>query len=103
MESDRCHQQRSCRAAFNARFVIYEDDNETYNYEKGQRVTVELLWNDAAKTLTIGPRSSSFPGTVATRQINVMLARPGQNQGSGESDSSVKSITYTGKKTSMKF
>ena len=44
-----------------AKFTIYEDDNETYNYEKGQRATVELVWNDAARTLTVGKRQGSFP------------------------------------------
>jgi alpha-D-xyloside xylohydrolase len=87
----------------NARFVIYEDDSETYNYEKGQRATVELLWNDTAKTLTIGPRSASFPGMMPTRTMNVVLARRGQNQGIRESDSGVKFITYTGKKLVVKF
>jgi alpha-D-xyloside xylohydrolase len=87
----------------NGRFVIYEDDNETYNYEKGERATIELAWNDAAKTLTIGPRSGSFPGVIATRNMNVVLAGAGQNGGIGEGLSGVKSITYTGKQTVVKF
>lgn len=87
----------------NARFVIYEDDNETYNYEKGQRATVELLWNDAAKTLTIGPRQGSFPGMIATRKMNVVVARSGQNQGLSEGRSGVKSVAYSGKQMVVKF
>lgn len=87
----------------NAHFAIYEDDNETYNYEKGQRATIELLWNDAAKTLTFGKRSGSFSGMVATRKMNVVLAHPGQNQGIGEGHTSLKSITYTGQETVVKF
>jgi alpha-D-xyloside xylohydrolase len=86
-----------------AKFTIYEDDNETYDYEKGQRATVELLWNDAAKTLTVGNRSGSFPGMVATRKMNVVLARAGQNQGIGEGQSGVKSVTYSGQQTVVKF
>jgi hypothetical protein len=67
-----------------AKFTIYEDDNETYNHEKGQRATYDLIWNDAAKTLTFGARQDSFPGMVATRTLNVVLAAPGKNSGAAE-------------------
>ena len=61
-----------------AKFTIYEDDNETYNYEKGQRATYDLVWNDKAKTLTVGERQGSFPGMVATRKLNIVLASDGK-------------------------
>lgn len=87
----------------NARFVIYEDDNETYNYEKGFYATVELSWNEKERTLTIGKRSGSFPGMVAKRQFNVVVAAPGNNQGIEEAKTDVKSITYLGAQTVVKF
>jgi alpha-D-xyloside xylohydrolase len=37
-------------------FTLYEDDNETYAYEKGQSARVELGWNDKARTLAISAR-----------------------------------------------
>ncbi|MEJ8629659.1 DUF5110 domain-containing protein [Sphingomonas sp. I4] len=45
----------------NGRFTLYEDDNETYAYERGQRATYELAWDDARRTLTIGARTGKFP------------------------------------------
>ena len=51
-----------------ARFTIYEDDNETYAYERGERATYDLVWDDAAKTLRIGARQGSFPGMVVRRE-----------------------------------
>jgi len=87
----------------NAKFTIYEDDNETYNYEKGQRATYELSWNDAARTLTIGARQGSFPGMVATRKLNVVLAAPGQNAGTPGTTQSAQTIIYTGKPAVVKF
>jgi len=86
-----------------AKFTIYEDDNETYNYEKGQRATYELSWNDATRTLTIGARQGSFPGMVAQRQLNVVLAAPGKNAGTPAAPQSAKTILYTGKPAVVKF
>ena len=45
----------------NGRFTVYEDDNETYAYEKGARATYDLTWDDARRTLTIGARQGRFP------------------------------------------
>jgi len=87
----------------NARFTIYEDDNETYNYEKGQRTTYDLVWNDAARTLTVGDRTGSFPGMVATRTLNLVIASPGQNSGLAETIAPAKSVNYSGKKVEVKF
>jgi alpha-D-xyloside xylohydrolase len=87
----------------NAKFTIYEDDNETYNYEKGQRATYELSWNDAARTLTIGARKGSFPGMVAKRQLNVVLAAPGKNAGLSTEPADAKTVLYTGQPLEVKF
>lgn len=86
-----------------AKFVIYEDDNETYDYEKGQRATIELLWNDAARTLTVGERKGTFPGMIAQRQLRVILAAPGQAQGATEVKDGGQVVHYTGKAVSVKF
>lgn len=34
-----------------ASFMIYEDEGNNYNYEKGQFSTIELNWNDAKKRI----------------------------------------------------
>ncbi len=86
-----------------AKFTIYEDDNETYNYEKGECATYELSWNDAGKTLTVSARKGSYSGVVATRKLNVVLAAPGQNAGAGEATASVKTVVYGGRKTEVRF
>lgn len=64
-----------------ARFTIYEDDNETYAYEKGQRATYDLVWNDQARTLSVGARQGSFPGMIQQRQLNLVLVAPGKGAG----------------------
>ena len=81
-----------------ATFTIYEDDNETYAYEKGQRATYDLVWNDAAKTLSIGARQGGFPGMVATRELNVVLVAP-----AGGAESATRSLRYSGTATTLQF
>ena len=85
-----------------ARFTIYEDDNETYAYEKGQRSTYDLVWNDKAGTLTIGARQGTFPGMVRQRELNVSLMAGAASGGVGR-PSTVKRITYSGKRVTVTF
>ncbi|MRV72630.1 DUF5110 domain-containing protein [Duganella sp. FT92W] len=84
------------------KFTLYEDDNETYNYEKGQYATVELRWNDAAKTLSVGARKGSYPGLVKQRKLNVVLASPANATAVGAAPAT-RSIDYAGKAVSVKF
>lgn len=84
------------------RFTIYEDDNETYAYEKGARATYDLVWNDAARTLSIGARKGSFPGLITKRSLHIVLAAPGQNAGAAVAASSGQTVVYTGKPVSVK-
>ncbi|MBO9707937.1 MAG: DUF5110 domain-containing protein [Caulobacter sp.] len=85
-----------------ARFTIYEDDNETYAYEKGERATYDLTWNDQARTLTVGPRHGSFPGMIHQRQLNVVLVTPSLGAGM-QSAPAGRQILYDGKPKVVKF
>jgi alpha-D-xyloside xylohydrolase len=54
-------------------FDLYEDENDTYNYERGQRAIIPMKWDDNGKTLTIGARAGSFPGMLASRTFRVVF------------------------------
>lgn len=86
----------------NGKFTVYEDDNETYDYEKGRYSTYDLIWNDAAKTLTVGARKGTYAGLVKTRVLNVVLASPA-NASAIAPATAGRSITYSGKPISVKF
>jgi alpha-D-xyloside xylohydrolase len=86
----------------NGQFTIYEDDNETYAYEKDRRATYDLSWNDGRRTLTIGARQGSFPGMVATRQLQIVVVKPGMAGGTNPLPES-RSVTYTGKPMKVVF
>jgi alpha-D-xyloside xylohydrolase len=85
------------------KFVLYEDENDNYNYEKGVYSTITFNWNDKNKTLTIGDRNGSFSGMLNERKFNAVIV--GMNKGVGENITNQpdKVITYTGKKLALKF
>ena len=65
-------------------FSLYEDAGDGYGYENGEYTEIELTWNDAAKTLTIGNREGAFDGMQASRRFTVVC------------DGTKKEITYDG-------
>ncbi|WAC49416.1 PA14 domain-containing protein [Asticcacaulis sp. SL142] len=84
------------------KFTIYEDDNETYDYEKGQYATYDLIWNDASKTLTIGGRKGGYEGLIKSRKLNFVLL--GASKATGiDTGTATKTVTYTGNTISIKF
>lgn len=62
-------------------FTLYEDENDTYNYERGKYATITLTWNDMARKLTISARKGQFPGMLEKRSFRVVLV--GENKGTG--------------------
>ena len=78
------------------RFNLYEDDGLTYGYEKGAFARINITWNDAARTLTIGKREGSFPGMVSGRTFNVVLVSPDHTSGYSEAATPLATIRYSG-------
>jgi len=62
-------------------FTLYEDTGDTYEYETGKHAEIPFTWNDAQHQLTIGARTGSFTGMLATRTFNVVWV--GADHGSG--------------------
>lgn len=62
-------------------FVLYEDENDNYNYEKGAYAEIEFVWNDSAGTLTIENRKGSFEGMLERRTFQLIIVR--ENHGTG--------------------
>ena len=73
-------------------FTLYEDEGDSYNYEKGAYTLIPMTWNNHTRTLTIGSRQGSFPGMLATRQFVVML-----------SDGSQQTVVYNGQPVDVKL
>ena len=82
-------------------FTLYEDENDSYDYEKGAYATIPLSWDDTSQTLSIGDRSGAFPGMLETRTFRVVFVRDNHGAGVGLSQSPDKAIQYSGKKITV--
>jgi alpha-D-xyloside xylohydrolase len=87
----------------NGTFVLYEDENDNYNYEKGIYSTISFNWNDKTKTLTIGDRNGSFPGMLTGRKFNIVLVSGNSGKEPRVGRAPEKVVDYNGKKLSIKF
>ena len=61
-------------------FQLYEDEGDGYGYEKGRYTTVDIRYDDAARSLTIGKRQGKFPGMLRCRRIEVVYVTPEASQ-----------------------
>lgn len=54
-------------------FMLYEDEGDTYNYERGIYSTIPFHWNDRSHTLTIGNRQGQYPSMLTNRKFTVVM------------------------------
>src|SRR5262249_42368277 len=79
-------------------FTLYEDENDTYNYEKGVYATIPFHWDDAKQTLTIGNRNGKFPGMLEARTFRIVFVHENQGIGGGLTETVDKVVQYSGKR-----
>ncbi|HEY6444843.1 MAG TPA: TIM-barrel domain-containing protein [Acidobacteriaceae bacterium] len=77
-------------------FTLYNDEGDTYDYEKGEHATVAIHWNDAASTLTLGAPAGSYPGMPPHRTFRVVLVGPDHGAGPQPSATVDRELTYDG-------
>jgi alpha-D-xyloside xylohydrolase len=86
----------------NGSFDLYEDDGESYAYERGEFARIPIRYDDASGTLSIGARSGSFPGMISARTFNVRWIGPGEAN-AGDLDAAVdESLRYSGQPITFK-
>lgn len=86
-----------------ADYTLYEDEGDTYNYEKGQFSQIRMHWNDAAHELTIDNRKGSFKGMLAKRQFRLLVVDDTAESGDREPSSFTKTIDYDGNSINVKL
>lgn len=74
------------------RFVLYEDEFDNYNYEKGAYTEIPMSWDDSSRCLTIGARKGEYKNMLQSRKFTIILP-----------DGRQKSVSYNGKKILVKF
>ena len=73
-------------------FTLYEDEGDSYNYERGVYATIRFDWNNKTRSLSISERQGSYPGMLSTRQFTVILP-----------DGTTKTIEYNGQQSTVTF
>ncbi|WP_370999429.1 glycoside hydrolase family 31 protein [Mucilaginibacter sp. RCC_168] len=78
-------------------FKFYEDENDNYNYEKGQYATFNLNWNDKTRKLTISDTKGKFPGMLKSRTFNIVMVKGSHGANVEVTDKADKVVKYAGK------
>ncbi|MEJ2628301.1 MAG: glycoside hydrolase family 31 protein, partial [bacterium] len=79
------------------KFVLYEDEFDNYNYEKGNYTTITFFWNDAKKELTISDRQGSYPGMLSERNFNIVKVSINNGVSLDKVNKFDKEVIYKGK------
>jgi alpha-D-xyloside xylohydrolase len=80
----------------NGSFVLYEDEGDSYRYEKGVYATIPITWDDTSNTLTIGPRKGQFAGMLKDRTFNVVLVKEKHGNGVSVTETPDQVVKYSG-------
>lgn len=87
----------------NGKFTLYEDENDNYNYEKGIYSTIDFIWDDINRILTVEEHIGEFPGMLKERTLNIILVSDNHGTGVEISSNFDKTVKYTGERMSIKF
>jgi alpha-D-xyloside xylohydrolase len=85
-------------------FTLYEDEGDTYDYEKGAFATIPIHWNEATHRLIIGARKGSYPGMPQTLPLAVVFVRKGTGIGFEQAKFAPREvIPYDGRMVEVTF
>jgi alpha-D-xyloside xylohydrolase len=87
----------------NGSFTLYEDENDSYDYESGSYATIPFTWNEATQTLSIGARQGSFPGMLTNRTFRIVWVGVGHGVGVPNTPTADHIISYSGSATELTF
>ena len=86
-----------------AQFQLYEDEGTNYNYEKGKYATIDILYDEASKTLTIGKCNGSFKGMLKNRRFNVVVCSKDKAMPLNLQNPDGILVNYAGKEVKVKL
>ena len=84
-------------------FKLYEDEGTNYNYEKGKYATINISYDDASKTLTIGKRVGAFKGMLKDRVFNVVVISKDKARPLNLDNPEGQLVNYSGKELTVKL
>lgn len=80
-----------------ATFSLYEDEGNSYNYEKGAYSTIDLSYKQSTGTLSIAARKGSFKGMLEDRTFRIIWINPDRPMKLDFDKEQSVSIKYSGK------
>ena len=90
-------------AGQNGSFQLYEDEGTNYNYEKGKYATIDITYDDAARTVSIGARKGQFNGMLKNRRFNIVLITKDAPKALDLENPEGKMVDYNGKAVSVQL
>jgi alpha-D-xyloside xylohydrolase len=78
-------------------FTLYEDEGDSYDYEKGVYATITFDWNESRQVLTIGDRQGRFPGMLESRNFRIVFVDEHHGIGIDPTGTADKEVRYSGK------
>lgn len=84
-------------------FVLYEDENDNYNYEQGIYATIAFHWDDRRRQLTVSERRGSYPGMPVRRRFEVILVGPDHGVGIDLTSKTDRIVEYAGEKQAIEL
>jgi len=82
-------------------FVLYEDENLNYNYEKGDYSLIPFQYLDEENKLIIGERTGDFKGMIETRRINIVVVDKDSWTGFDMEAEPLLTVEYNGAKQTI--
>ena len=87
-------------AGEDAEFELYEDDNETYTYEKGEYSVIRFNWNEKAQVLTVAKQEGTYQN-LPERTFRIKLIS--KIDGKQETQEKVRTVVYKNQLISVDF
>jgi len=87
----------------NGSFMVYEDENDNYNYEKGKYATYTFTWNDKARTLTISDTKGGYAGMPKSRKFDIVIVNGDHGSNEQVTEKADREVKYSGKAMTVKL
>lgn len=82
-------------------FVLYEDENDNYNYEEGKYTEIPFAWDELSQTLTIGKRKGEFAGMLRERTFRICKVSKYGGIGDLHATAYAAVVRYTGEEVTI--
>jgi alpha-D-xyloside xylohydrolase len=83
-------------------FVLYEDENDGYGYEKGEYTEIPIKWDENAGELNIGKRRGSYPGMLKKRTFKIVWVDTEKGTGGAIETNPDRIVEYSGDPLTVK-